>query len=63
MGNVVLLPASSIYPSFITQEKLDCILERRLLLLLCLKYVLLECLSTGAKETLHEHCMRLLVTK
>lgn len=55
MDNVVLLPLPSIYPSFITQEKLDCILERRLLLLFCLKQVFLECLSTGAKGRLHEH--------
>ena len=55
MDNAVLLLLSPIYPSFLTQEKLDCLLERRLLLLFCLKCVLLGCSSTGLNETLQEH--------
>lgn len=49
MDNAALL--SSIKPLLSPRKKL----ERRLLLISCLKDVLLECFSTLANETLQEH--------
>lgn len=49
MGSPAPLLLSSLYPSFVIQEKLDCTVERRrLLLLFSLKYVL-KYVVTGEK--------------
>lgn len=63
MNTAALLLLSSIHSSFVTQEKLGCILERRLLLLFCLKDVLFECFSARATRFFRNVPMMVLVTK